>query len=421
MLVLLTAFIVGVAGGYLSGGRLHNLADLDLSRGWLVLAALGLQIVAFSPARRRPRARPRPWPCTLVSYALLAWFVVLNRCRLGVVIAGVGMGLNLVAIAANGGYMPASRTALALAGIAYSGDTHNNSAVIGAGTHLSFLGDVFAVPVWMPAANVFSIGDLLIAVGGAACWPMSMRASSAVRRGPAAMNAIAPLRAQVGGYQHVLAIRDYRLLWSAQVVSTFGDRLTQIGLIALVFAMTGSDGSIGLVLTLTVLPRAVFGLFAGALADRVSRKTLLIATDCIRALIVLVLALAAGFPLGAVYVLAVLLATVTVFFAPTRNAVAPRHRRRTRAPDREHARRDDPERARPRRLPRGWRRDRRPGRTRRLRRRQRHVPGVGRADRAHDGARRCPVARPAQRRRPRRHRGERRSARPRRRAARDLG
>lgn len=137
------------------------------------------------------------------------------------------------------------------------------------------------------------------------------------------MNAIAPLRAQVGGYQHILAIRDYRLLWSAQVVSTFGDRLTQIGLIALVFAMTGSDGSIGLVLTLTVLPRAVFSLFAGALADRVSRKTLLIATDCARALIVLVLALAAGLPLGAVYVLAVLHATATVFFAPTRNAVLP--------------------------------------------------------------------------------------------------
>ncbi len=137
------------------------------------------------------------------------------------------------------------------------------------------------------------------------------------------MNAIAPLRAQFAGYHRVLSIHDYRLLWSAQVVSTFGDRLTQIGLISLVFAMTGSNSTIGLVLTLTVLPRAVFGLFAGALADRVSRKTLLIATDCARALIVLVLALAAGLPLGAVYLLAALHATVTVFFTPTRNAVLP--------------------------------------------------------------------------------------------------
>jgi len=137
------------------------------------------------------------------------------------------------------------------------------------------------------------------------------------------MSTIAPLRTQLAGYQRVLAIRDYRLLWSAGVVSTFGDRLTQIGFITLVFAMTGSDGSIGLILTLTVLPRAVFGVFAGALADRMSRKTLLIVTDCARALIVLVLALAAQLPLGAVYFLAVLMATVTAFFTPTRNAVLP--------------------------------------------------------------------------------------------------
>jgi DHA3 family macrolide efflux protein-like MFS transporter len=137
------------------------------------------------------------------------------------------------------------------------------------------------------------------------------------------MSAVATLRTQVVGYRRILSIHDYRLLWSAQVVSTFGDRLTQIGLIALVFAMTGADGSIGLVLTLTVLPKAVFSLFAGALADRVSRKTLLIATDCVRALIVLVLALAVHLSLGAVYLLAVLLSTVTVFFTPTRNAVLP--------------------------------------------------------------------------------------------------
>lgn len=137
------------------------------------------------------------------------------------------------------------------------------------------------------------------------------------------MNAVNPLRAQFASYHRVLSIHDYRLLWSAQVVSTIGDRLTQIGLITLVFAMTGSRSSIGLVLTLTVLPRAVFGLFAGALADCVSRKTLLVATDCARALIVLILALAAGLPLSAVYLLAVLHATATVFFTPTRSAVLP--------------------------------------------------------------------------------------------------
>jgi len=179
MLVLLTAFVVGVAAGYLSGGRLRNLANLTLTRQWLVLAALGLQIVAFSPAGAA-LGQPTTVVLHLTSYVLLAWFVVLNRRRVGVSIAGLGLGLNLVAIAANGGFMPASRKALALAGIAYSGDTHNNSAVIDTHTHLRFLGDIFAVPSWMPAANVFSIGDLLIAAGVAALLAVSMRGPSAV-------------------------------------------------------------------------------------------------------------------------------------------------------------------------------------------------------------------------------------------------
>lgn len=137
------------------------------------------------------------------------------------------------------------------------------------------------------------------------------------------MSVITAVHGQLSGYRRLLGLRDYRLLWSAQVVSTFGDRLTQIALTTLVFALTGSDLSVGLVLTLTVLPRAIFGIPAGALADRVSRKSLLIATDLVRAAIVLGLALGAGLPLALVYLLTAMHATATVFFTPTRCAVVP--------------------------------------------------------------------------------------------------
>jgi hypothetical protein len=179
VLVLLTAFVLGVVAGYLAGGRLHNLGDTGLTRQWLVLAALGLQIVAFSPVGAA-LGHPTTVVLHLASYTLLAWFVVLNRRHAGVSITGLGIGLNLAAIAANGGYMPASKTALARAGIAYSGDSSNNSAVISASTHLGFLGDIFAVPSWMPAANVFSIGDLLIVAGIAVLLASSMRKPRAV-------------------------------------------------------------------------------------------------------------------------------------------------------------------------------------------------------------------------------------------------
>lgn len=137
------------------------------------------------------------------------------------------------------------------------------------------------------------------------------------------MSAVAALRSQLVDYRELLGLRDYRLLWAAQVVSSFGDRLSQIALAALVFLITGSELGIGLVLTITVLPRAVFGFLAGLVADRVSRKTLLIATDCARAAVVLLLALAGGLPVAWVYLLTAVHATAAVFFTPTRYAVLP--------------------------------------------------------------------------------------------------
>lgn len=174
MLVVLTALIAGVTAGYVAGGRLRNLERLSLRRSWLVLAALALQVAAFSPLEA---ALPSPSPVVLhiVSYVLLTWFAVLNRRRLGVAIAGLGLVLNFIVIVANGGFMPADRAALELAGASYGGETANNSAVIGTGTHLAFLGDIFAVPSWVPAANVFSVGDVLIVVGVAVLLAAAMR------------------------------------------------------------------------------------------------------------------------------------------------------------------------------------------------------------------------------------------------------
>ena len=77
---------------------------------------------------------------------------------------GVGGLLNLIAIAANGGVMPASRSALDSAGLdVQSGQFANSDFVVNA--HVAFLGDVFAIPAGWPGANVFSVGDVLMLVG----------------------------------------------------------------------------------------------------------------------------------------------------------------------------------------------------------------------------------------------------------------
>ena len=87
-------------------------------------------------------------------------------------IAAVGAGCNLLAIIANGGYMPADPEALASVGL--GGPGYTNSIVL-TDPVLPFLTDVFAMPAWMPAANIFSIGDVLLGIGVAATIALGMR------------------------------------------------------------------------------------------------------------------------------------------------------------------------------------------------------------------------------------------------------
>ena len=60
--------------------------------------------------------------------------------------------------------MPAREGALAAAGLSADGGGFENSDAV-AGANVPWLGDVFAVPAGWPAANVFSVGDVLIVAG----------------------------------------------------------------------------------------------------------------------------------------------------------------------------------------------------------------------------------------------------------------
>ncbi len=80
----------------------------------------------------------------------------------------------------------------------------------------------------------------------------------------------------------LLRNRDYMLLWSGQTLSELGSQTSTIAYPLLVLALTGSAAKAGVVGLAKWLPLAVFALPAGALADRVDRKRLMIATDAIR-------------------------------------------------------------------------------------------------------------------------------------------
>jgi hypothetical protein len=79
-------------------------------------------------------------------------------------LVALGGALNLTAIAANGGVMPAAPHALEKAGFALDPEGFVSSGAI-AHPQLQFLGDVFWVPSSFPISNVFSVGDVLILLG----------------------------------------------------------------------------------------------------------------------------------------------------------------------------------------------------------------------------------------------------------------
>ncbi|HJU47387.1 MAG TPA: DUF5317 domain-containing protein [Gaiellaceae bacterium] len=162
-MVLGLAVVVGVAVGLLLGGRLERIAELRLRGLWLLYAAVGIQVVAFPfafmPWRTGEGAAKALW---LISYGLLIVAAIVNRRVTGAPVVALGMALNLVAVVANGGSMPALPGAIEGAGMSY--DTHNNS-VAAATPHLPWLVDRWPAPEWVPLANVFSVGDVVIAIG----------------------------------------------------------------------------------------------------------------------------------------------------------------------------------------------------------------------------------------------------------------
>lgn len=158
-MILGLVFIACVLSVPLARGRLTALGEIQLRRGWLALAGIGVQILIISVFPGAP-----VWlseAVHLLSYVLLGAFAWSNRRIPGVPIVLLGGLLNFTAIAVNGGVMPADpELAMHVAGA---------EGFVNAGSmedpRLLFLGDVFATPDWFPLYNVYSVGDAVIVLG----------------------------------------------------------------------------------------------------------------------------------------------------------------------------------------------------------------------------------------------------------------
>ncbi len=86
-----------------------------------------------------------------------------------------------------------------------------------------------------------------------------------------------------------LRIRNYRLYYSGQIISTCGTWMQSIAQAWLVLKLTNSGTALGLIVALQSLPILVFGAWGGVLADRFSKRKLLIFTQLAFATLALIL------------------------------------------------------------------------------------------------------------------------------------
>lgn len=124
------------------------------------------------------------------------------------------------------------------------------------------------------------------------------------------------------GFRAVFAVPEFRVLWSAAVLSTVGDQLARVALSVLVFQRTGSAAWTALTYALTMLPALVSGVLLSGLADRYPRRTVMVVADAVRAVLLAVMAVP-GVPLPLVAALLVVAQLAEAPFAAAQGALLP--------------------------------------------------------------------------------------------------
>ncbi|MEV4056127.1 MFS transporter [Amycolatopsis sp. NPDC049688] len=118
------------------------------------------------------------------------------------------------------------------------------------------------------------------------------------------------------GFGAVLAVPEFRAMWTAELLSVCGDQLARVALAVLVFQRTSSAALTGLTYALTYVPSLLGGVLLAGAGDRWPRRDVMIAADLARAALVAVIAIP-GVPL---WVLCVLVAVLTALGGPFKAA-----------------------------------------------------------------------------------------------------
>jgi MFS family permease len=359
--VIVLGLLLGIVIGVLAGGRMVRLIDVRLR--WVALIFLAL-LVRFGTeaaiAHGVVLADTLRLPLYGGAFGLLIAGLWPNRHQPGLLAVIVGAAANGLAVVLNAGWMPVWPPALAAVGMGMSDLNLSFHTLLPTALNADFflhagpIGDILPIPIPL-LNNVSSIGDAFIAAGlgwfafatlvrghedpqgGVRLGPGPRGEISATRiglerpiilGGPAGAGTATPLpvSARILSHPYVRLALDARFAayWLAQTISLLGDRLNQVALGVLVYALTNSPLATGLVFLAATLPNIALGPIAGTFVDRWEHKRVLIVSDLLRAGLVVVVPFAALADVVYVYPLVFVITAVSLFFRPAKVAFLPR-------------------------------------------------------------------------------------------------
>ena len=178
--MLLESIILAILIGFLVGGKLNSLFEINLKRLELLFLGALFQLFAFWSVKLSLEWASHwiiPFSHSL-SYLLLIGFTLTNRSYRGLSLISLGIALNVAVIILNGGLMPVDP--------AYLPEASRQLLQTGTGTHgiltdstrLKFLADIFFVNIPILGKELFSLGDMLIDLGMGIFIIMQMRRSN---------------------------------------------------------------------------------------------------------------------------------------------------------------------------------------------------------------------------------------------------
>src|SRR5262249_10915158 len=121
--------------------------------------------------------------------------------------------------------------------------------------------------------------------------------------------------------------RDYRLLYTGQLVSLFGSQVTNVAVPVQVYNITQSSLMVGLLGTVQLVPLLIFALLGGAYADSMDRRRLLVISEILLAVgsgTLMINALVPHPSVILIFVVSAAMSALNGFHRPALDALTPR-------------------------------------------------------------------------------------------------